>query len=248
MTRLILALILLAAPLTAGAAVSPRPGDLDPRIQTVDYDPDQVVLLFGQLGYQMMLEFGEGERIENVSIGDALGWQVTPNRKANLLFIKPLDRLTPTNMTVVTSVRRYSFELRVAPKGSRALIPYSIRFAYAPPALATPILPETIPEPDPVVANLAYAVTGSGDNTPSRIFDDGRMSYFEFPPGAAIPAIFAVGSDGAESLVNYHMRGEVIVVEQLSPRFVLRNGKQIAQVVNSGYAQTVAEARGGVSR
>ncbi|MDH4386794.1 MAG: P-type conjugative transfer protein VirB9 [Caulobacter sp.] len=252
MTRLLIAVLLAALPLAAQAAVSPRPVDLDPRIQTVDYDPDQVVMLQGQLGYQMMLEFGEGERIENVAIGDALGWQVTPNRKANLLFLKPLDRLIATNMTVVTSQRRYSFELRVAPKASRTVTPYSIRFAYAPVAVALPMAPVVIPEPEPVVANQAYAVTGSPENTPARIFDDGRMTYFEFPAEAAIPAIFAVDAEGAESLVNSGMRGQVVVVQQLSPRFVLRNGKQVTQVINRGYGQAVArsmaEAKSGVSQ
>jgi type IV secretion system protein VirB9 len=92
----------------------PAPGAVDPRIRTVAYDPDQVVRLTGYFGIQTMLEFAPDERIENVSIGDAMGWQVTPNKKANLLFLKPLDRTAATNMTVVTDRRRYVFELVVA--------------------------------------------------------------------------------------------------------------------------------------
>ncbi len=37
-----------------------------------------------------MIEFGHGERIENVAVGDSSAWQVTPNKRANLLFLKPL--------------------------------------------------------------------------------------------------------------------------------------------------------------
>src|SRR5258707_10187360 len=87
------------------AAVQPMPGPEDPRIRWVHYDPDQVVELHGTLGYQMTIEFGDDERIENVSIGDSLGWQITPNRKASLLFLKPVARSTRTNMTVITSLR-----------------------------------------------------------------------------------------------------------------------------------------------
>ncbi len=246
MIRLALAVaILLGGAWSAQAAVRPRPGDQDPRIQTVAYDPDQVTLLEGQLGFQMMLEFGPDERIENVSVGDALGWQVTPNRKANLLFLKPIDRLAPTNMTVVTTVRRYSFELRVAPKASRNLAPYAVRFTYPPAAIAMIIAPEFVPDPPPLVANANYRVTGSAENAPARIFDDGRVTYFEWPQGRAVPAIFAVAADGAENLVNYRVRGDFLVVEQLSPQFVLRNGKQVAQVLNQGYVQAVAVAKSG---
>ena len=68
----------------------------------VGYDPNEVVLLKASLGYQVLIEFAPDERIENVAIGDSLGWQITPNRKANLLFVKAMDQVPVTNMTVVT--------------------------------------------------------------------------------------------------------------------------------------------------
>ena len=89
------------------------------------YDPSEVVELHGVLGYQLSLEFDPAERIENVAIGDSLGWQVTPNRKANLLFIKPMSLRPDTNMTVITNLRRYNFQLSVvnpsrAPRSGRS--------------------------------------------------------------------------------------------------------------------------------
>src|SRR3954471_7594026 len=125
----VLALLILAGP--AAAVELPRPGQLDPRIQTVAYDPDQVVLLRARLGYQFMLEFAAEEKIETVSIGDSLSWQVTPNRKANVLFLKPLTR-SATNLTVLTDARTYSFSLEVAPESSTAPILYIARMVYPP--------------------------------------------------------------------------------------------------------------------
>src|SRR5690606_16526606 len=81
----------------------PSPGD--PRIREAYSDRNAVVNIQGQLGYEMMIEFNPDERIENVSIGDALAWQVSPNRKATLLFLKPMATSRPTSMTVVTSER-----------------------------------------------------------------------------------------------------------------------------------------------
>ena len=75
------------------------------------FDPDEVVQLRGALGWQIMIEFGSDERIENVSIGDSLAWQVTPNKRARNLFLKPLMKNATTNMTVVTDRRRYAFSL-----------------------------------------------------------------------------------------------------------------------------------------
>jgi type IV secretion system protein VirB9 len=231
----LIALAMTAAPLAALAAETPRPGYGDPHIQTAAYDPDQVVLLRGVLGYQMMLEFAADERLESVSIGDSLGWQVTPNRNANLLFLKPIERNAVTNMNVVTSQRRYAFELRVLPKGARAATaPYVVRFTYPPVAVAVSQPPP--PEAPPQERNRAYVVTGAASNRPARVFDDGRMTYFAWADQASAPAIFAVTSEGKESLVNYDVRGPYTVVQQLAPRFVLRNGKQVATVVNQGFA------------
>src|SRR6187402_147784 len=99
----VVSLLLLAAP--ALAAESPRPGIIDPHIQSTLWNPDEVVRLRGRFGFQTTIEFDPSERIENVAIGDALGWQVTPNKRANRLFVKPIDRRASTNMTDVTDRR-----------------------------------------------------------------------------------------------------------------------------------------------
>ena len=237
MKRLALALILAAAPLAAQPATAQ--GAADARVRLVDYDPDRVTRIRAALGYQLMLEFAPNERIENVSIGDAVGWQVTPNRRANILFLKPIDGQA-TNMTVVTDQRRYLFDLRLAPQGSKAPPAYAVRFVYPAPIAAAP-LPAR--ETGPQVANAAYSVAGAQAIAPSRIFDDGEMTYFEWPAEAAAPAIFALAADGSESMVNYAVRGRYVVVQQLAPRFTLRDGKQVATVVNAGFPAARPPAR-----
>lgn len=229
MKRLALALLLAASTLTVSPAAAQ--GAADARVRLVDYDPGRVTQIRAALGYQLMLEFAPNERIENVSIGDAVGWQVTPNRRANILFLKPIDGQA-TNMTVVTDQRRYLFELRLAPKGSKAQPAYAVRFVYPAPIVAAP---EPAREAGPQVSNTAYSVTGAPAVAPSRIFDDGEMTYFEWPPEAAAPAIFALAADGSESMVNYAVHGRYVVVQQLAPRFILRDGKQVATVVNAGF-------------
>ena len=231
-------LLALAAAAPAAAVQRPTPGATDPRIQTVFYDPDEVVALEGHFGYQMMIEFGPDERIENVSIGDALAWQVTPNRRASLLFVKPVEAAAATNMTVVTDRRRYAFELTATrARGPRAGQAYVVRFTYP----AEPVVEFTPPPPPPPPErrNTAYTYTGSRAALPSLVFDDGRFTYFQWPEAVSTPAIFLAAPDGTESIVNYGVREGFVVVEQLSPRFVLRNGKDVTTVTNNGWREPV---------
>jgi type IV secretion system protein VirB9 len=234
-----LGLSALLAPPTAFAAEAPKPGLTDPRIRSLHYDEEQVVTLIGYLGYQMMVEFGSDERIENVSVGDSLGWQITPNHKANLLFLKPMGLAPATNMTVVTDRRRYAFELRTARTAGvpQTEIAYVVRFLYPPDPTPVPVTVVPPPPPPPEKVNTAYSYTGSRATLPSQVFDDGRFTYFKWPDTTTTPALFLIEPDGSESIVNYTMRDGYQVVEQLAPRFKLRDGKEITVVINDHWLE-----------
>ena len=235
MTRWLIPFALIAA--SAQAAVVPMAGPGDPRIRWVRYDPDQVVELKATLGYQMTIEFGEDERIENVSIGDSLGWQITPNRKADLLFVKPVVRGARTNMTVITSTRRYAFELssrRLAPGDHGDKVIYCLRFSYPVPLRLAEAAPP--PRAPPQDVNHAYSYRGSGRDLPTRVFDDGRATYFSFADTSDYPAILAL--DGKkEVVVNSSTRDGFVVVDQLAPIFILRRGKESTTIVNQGWRE-----------
>lgn len=222
----------------AMAAVQPTPGPVDPRIRTVIFNPREVVTITGQLGYQMLIEFAPAERIENISIGDSLSWQVTPNKKADLLFLKPIDRSPSTNMTVVTNLRRYNFELIAvaANTGTRRAQTYDVRFLYPNEELAAGnAAPIEAPLSDGIAPdgwNFAYSYTGAKTNVPARVFDDGHFTYFQWPDGVDTPAVFVIGGDGKEALVNHITKGRYLVVEQLASYFMLRNGSQVTEVFN----------------
>lgn len=226
------ALICAALLATPALAVTPQPGPGDPRIHVVAYDPAEVVELHGRLGFQLTVEFDPAERIENVALGDALGWQVTPNRKANLLFLKPMANRPATNMTVVTNLRRYNFRLSVA-GGKGRTTPYAVRFLYAAPVVAV-VAPPPPPAP-PVERNRAYSYKGSTATLPQRLFDDGEATYFTFRDDQAYPAIFALDTDGHEAVVNSHTRDGYVVVDRVAPGFVLRRGQEVTRVYNDGY-------------
>lgn len=228
-----LALALALSAAAPALAVTPHPGPGDPRIHVVEYEPSQVVELHGVLGFQLSLEFDPAERIENVAIGDSLGWQVTPNKRANLLFIKPMSLRPNTNMTVITNLRRYNFELSVARKPPKGAMPFTVRFLYPAPAVARIEPPP--PPPPPVEANTAYSYEGSSKNLPLKVFDDGRDTYFSFGPLDEMPAIFAVDADGGEAVVNTRQRDGYVVIDRLARGFVLRRGKEVTRIFNDGF-------------
>lgn len=114
---------------------------------------------------------------------------------------------------------------------------YVVRFAY-PPGPPPPPPPKPPPPPlPPERRNTAYTYTGDRTILPSVVFDDGRFTYFKWPDAIASPAVFLMGTDGAESIVNYASRDGYIVVEQLAPRFVLRSGKAMTILVNDGWQE-----------
>ena len=234
MRRLLLATglgVCIRAPPGWGGTPGAGPGD--PRIFVVRYGESEVVELHGVLDYQMTLEFDPDERIENVAIGDGLAWQVTPNKKANLLFLKPMAARPPTNMTVVTNLRRYQFELTIRARAPADAIPYVVRFLYPPPARAVPDQEIVAP---PVDRNHAYAFKGATSVVPIVLFDDGQSTYFKFAPGQDLPAIYAIDADGQEALVNSRMRDDYVVVDRVARGFVLRRGKETTTVENHGFA------------
>jgi len=231
-------LALVAAPACAHA---------DPRLRSVLYRDGAVERLTSHAGVQASIAFGADEHIENVAIGDSTLWQVTPNKRVNMLFVKPLRARARTNLTVITDQHSYFLDLVAAP-GLPAV--YLLRFAYpelpkpAPPP--APLTPEEASlakgqagaQPvDPATLDFAWVAKGSAALLPTRVYDDGRDTYLAWPEHAHLPAILS--EDGKEAgghtlgPVNFTLRGDNIVVEGVPRRIVLRAGKDSATLTHS---------------
>jgi type IV secretion system protein VirB9 len=196
------------------AQVRPMPGEGDPRLQSVAYDPNQIVQLSVAQGYQLMVSFAPGEHIETIAVGDSAAWQVTANKRGDYLFIKNVQSADNSNLTVVTDARVYAFEL-VRAFGAGGDLPYAVRFTYADArqvATAPPIDEDS----------YRYRVSGSRTIRPSALGNEGNRTIIEWPDKAAIPAIFRIDDDGQETLVNSEMQGDRFVIEGIQNRLVFR--------------------------
>ena len=236
----LIALALLAVPAAHAAPSFAK----DERLVERAYNPHEVVRIDGRAGVQATIIFGENEQIENVAIGDSTTWQVTPNKRANLLFVKPLDGRAATNMTVVTDRNTYLFDLVTTTK-ARPL--YVLRFTYpdAPEgkAASAPIAPNATElaaatDPyavlDPAALNFAWGAKGASKLVPARTYDDGEATYLSWPAGQSIPAILITNEEGLEGPVNYAVRGDTVVVDGVPRQIILRSGKERAILTNDG--------------
>lgn len=237
-----------ALPVTlAVVAVPAHAQPTDPRLVSRHYNPNEIVRLEGRTGVQAAIAFAEEEHIENVAIGDSASWQVTPNKRANMLFVKPLSANARTNMTVVTDKRSYVFDLAASP-GARPV--YVLRFTYpaekaspqqaAGAATLTAVEAQAVEKPpvDPAALNFAWAAKGGTKGKagllPQRIYDDGESTFIAWPAGQPVPAILIKDERGVEGPVNYAVRDDVIVVEGVPQLIVLRLGKAMATLENRG--------------
>jgi type IV secretion system protein VirB9 len=238
------ALVALAAPALAD----------DPRLVETRYDPAKVVRIEGRTNVQATIAFAEDEHIENVAIGDSQSWQVTPNKRANLLFVKPLDPTATTNMTVVTDRHTYLFDLVASP---RAKPLYVLRFTYpdepkqaeaqlataeAPNAVELAAATDPLAVVDPAELNFAWEAKGDRKLVPARTYDDGEATYLAWPAGEPVPAILIKDYEGTEGPVNFTVRGNVVVVDGVPREIILRSGKDSATLTNTGPVRPLQQA------
>ena len=212
----------------------------DKRIRTQPYSSDQIVQILGRSGIQSTIEFTPDERIENVAVGDSSKWQITPNRRASLLFVKPLAERSRTNMTVVTDRRTYMFDLVAGDKWTTPL--YALKFSYRneKPEVdgGKPVQQVAVAAPPPQVQatmtaerlHFDWNTKGNGKLVPNRVFDDGSSVYLAWDKQTPLPAILTVSEDRKEGPVNYQMTGDYIVVTPVPANLVLRYGKKYAEL------------------
>lgn len=215
---------------TAGPALAqyrPQPSSGDPRLQTIEYRNNQVVTLEVAPGYQLSVEFAPDERIESVGLGDSIAWMVSPTKRGNHLFIKAAQPGVSTNMTVVTDIRTYTFDLHPLPGPSETMA-YTVRFSYPEPPGTRMRVNTVAAAPD-----TRYRVSGDKKLRPSAISDDGIKTYIEWPADVAMPAIYAINDQGRETLVNGVVQDKMFVVDGVSQQLVFRIDKRAARAIRA---------------
>ena len=190
-------------------------------------------------------------------------WCIAAQAGGRNLFVKAKSGASaPNNLAVVTDRRAHSFRFVVLLDGDarapiyrlvvKAPVVHPVRAVTAMPAapVVLPLLPPMVVEPPPEVlvaerlkalpsvVNSQYSIAegkGSEDIVPTLVFDDGHFTYFRFPGNREVPAVFHVLSDGSETLVNARMEDDLLVVDRISRRLMLRAGSAVVGIWNEAF-------------
>ncbi|WP_157099164.1 TrbG/VirB9 family P-type conjugative transfer protein [Novosphingobium rosa] len=235
--------IALLAALTCGLTAPAQARET--RIMERFYDPARVFTVHGHTGIETTITFRADEHIENIAVGDSTEWQVTPNKRASLVFVKPMKPASHTNMTVITDRRTYLFDLVARPREPGV---YLLQFSYPPdpppppPPALTPVEAEVAqaggpPEKSPADLHFDWLMTGYRSLWPARVFDDGQAVWLSWPKGVEPPAILSHDATAGDGPLNYRIDGDYIVIDGLPAHITLRKGKQTATLSASARLQ-----------
>ena len=189
----LLVMAMLAGTAIVSGAYAEVPVVTDSRIKTFVYNENEVFTITTHYGYQSNIEFGEKESIETVSVGDRVAWQIIPAGRR--LFIRAQEENAHTNMTIVTNLRAYQFDLRSSAAdavfGSEELT-YVVRFFY--PGESMGAMPVTYaPPPAPMMQQPIAMTPPTAAVTP--------VSYTQPPAPATVPT--SAPTAPANSSYNY---------------------------------------------
>ena len=204
----------------------------------------KVVFLFGEVQPSVVcsplqvcdIELQAGEVVRDVLVGDTVRWKVEPatsgpvTRQATHLIVKPSEPGLVTSMVVTTSLRTYHIQLKSHSTNYMARIGFeypqdiSAKLADINARLEASTIPGAGVPAERL--NFAYSVSGKARWRPARVYGDGTKTYIQFPrsiSGQDAPVLFVV-SGGENRIVNYRMKGDMMIVDYDVERAVLISG------------------------
>jgi P-type conjugative transfer protein TrbG len=204
----------------------------------------KVIFLYGEVQPSVVcsplqvcdIELQGGEVVRDVLVGDTVRWKVEPatsgaaGGQAIHLIVKPSEPGLVTSMVVTTSRRTYHIQLKSHSTQYMARVGFeypedvSTKLADINARLEASTIPGAgVPAEQ---LNFSYSVSGSAGWRPTRVYSDGLKTYIQFPrsiSGQDAPVLF-VTSGGQNRIVNYRMKGDMMVVDYHVDRAVLVSG------------------------
>lgn len=227
------------------ALQEPTSGGYINAIQVYPYTEGALYRLYAAPQEVSDIALQPGETLIAISAGDTVRWIVgdtasgTGATKQVHILAKPFAAGLKTNLVITTDRRSYHLQLESTDHTYMAALSWTypnddliaLKGASDAARAAAPI--DTGLALDAL--NFQYRITG--DDTPwkpLRAFDDGRKVYIEFPKSLAqgeAPPLFVLGEKGTSDLVNYRVRGNYYIVDQLFAAAELRLGQDDQKIV-----------------
>lgn len=235
------AVVLLSSSYSLGLD-NPSSTKYDERVKFVTYNEEDVVQLDIVAGVTTHIKLDEKEKIQTYALGDPNTYQVAYTGGYHILIRPVADNVADTNFVVITDKRSYNIRLSLKPDREGAV--YALTFKYKT-AIDKSIIEKAFVQKN-IVQNVNYyvsqpkATVGKINIIPISVWDDGEFTFFKFPKGTELPAIYSVEGKNDETIVNYNVEenGTVMKVHKVGERFWLRKGKQVISILNGSYGQT----------
>ena len=208
-------------------------------VQVYPFTPGALYQLYTAPGQVSVVSLERGEGLISVSAGDTVNWIVGDTSSGSgsaaqvQILVKPVRSGLATNLVITTSKRTYLVEMRSFRETYMAALSWAypaeaVMVAEVDPVANTMTL-------DPATLNFAYQISGPSPRwRPTRVFDDGRKTYVEFPDDvdtSETPPLFLIGSADVPELVNYRVLGKYYVVDRLFDHAQLRLGTEYQTIV-----------------
>lgn len=228
----------------ANAESAPIPLPADNRLMQFVYNPNDTYTILTRPASATHVELGPDETLEIVVMGDTFQW--ITSRTGKHFFIKPIKPDIFTSATLITNKRSYQLTFRASPENGKWM--QRVSWHYPEIAMLAGVaseakvrdekteksrLDEVMPFSglSPEKLNFGYVPEGEATFKPKTVFDDGKFMYIRFAPNTQeLPAIFMVQADGALALVNYIVKGDLIVVQRLAKSLLFKLGKAEVRV------------------
>jgi type IV secretion system protein VirB9 len=231
------------------ALQEPASDDYINAIQIYPYSDGALYRLYAAPQEVSDIALQAGENLTAISAGDTTRWVVgdtTSGSGANKqvhILAKPFAANLKTNLVITTDRRTYHLQLESTAHTYMAAVSWTYpQSALIAESRGSGAAAESPTDAIPSLDNLHFNYAISGDNPPwkpLRAFDDGTHVYIEFPKTIdrnEAPPLFVAGAGGDKDLVNYRVRGNYYIVDQLFAVAELRLGQDRQQVVRIKHA------------
>ena len=218
-------------------------------VQTYDYVPGMVYQVIASPGHVTTVQLRAGEQLLAKVCGDTAQWMVgdthtgSGDETRTLVLVKPVKPDIHTNLVISTSERVYQIDLQSVSGVYHSAVQwtYPADFAHQLAGAQRQQIhaAQAVIEPAVKLSDLdfGYRIRPKGkapDWMPRRVFTDGHKTYIAFPndlDAKEAPPLFVLGRRGEAQLVNYRVRRNYYIVDQVIRQAELRLGESPQRIV-----------------
>lgn len=238
-----------AARVAVDEAAMPTPAPKENRIVTYNYSPDIIFRLLTMPEMHTHIQLAEDEGvIELPAVGDSMQWRVSGGPRN--LYVKPLRYDLATSMTLVTNKRTYQVQL-VSGKSASSDAYQKVSFLYPDRDLEIKLRKDTeagaaeaekvrladqvvAPNIDPTSLDFGFNIEGEASFKPTAVYTNGKFTFLVMPETQDSPAVFLLDEENKPSLINYQVKGRMVVVERAAQRLLLKLGATEVHITKHG--------------